>query len=215
MAEMTTNGAPTEGDALPGHPAAQPIETERTGLELYLKAVYGNGTGYAIAAFGKKPYLTSTGAYRHTTWREAYFPWPSQRGELVEKVLLEVAAGADVYVCPYLTRDKTRKKGRAVERRLIHADIDGAVPVEKVQALGGYAVASGTEGHGHVYVALSAPVDARQHEALCRGLGRYLEHADAKISDNDLLRPPGTLNHKSTVASPPGQPLLVRWLVKP
>ena len=86
--------------------------------------------------------------------------------------------------------------------------------VEKVQAVGGFAVASGSEGHGHAYIALSASVTTDQHEALCRAWGRHLVgRADAKVSDNDLLRPPGTYNRKPTVRG--GKPVPVRWLVKP
>ncbi|MGB0972436.1 MAG: hypothetical protein ACPGVG_15980 [Mycobacterium sp.] len=36
---------------------------------------------------------------------------------------------------------------------------------------------------------------------------------DSKISDNDLQRPPGTLNHKPTMAG--GEPTSVRWLIEP
>ena len=80
----------------------------------------------------------------------------------------------------------------------------------KVEAVDGYAVASGTGQHGHVYVALSRPVSATQLTALCRALGRYLGAADARIAENDVLRPPGTVNRKPTVRG--GEPVPVRWL---
>jgi hypothetical protein len=117
-------------------------------------------------------------------------------------------------VCPYLMWSDKRAKGAAVARPQVHADIDhGHLDGEKVRAIDGFAVASGTPGNGHVYVALTESVPAHWHRALCRGLGDYLGGADAKISENDVLRPPGTLNHKPTAAG--GDPAVVTWLVPP
>ena len=125
-----------------------------------------------------------------------------------------VAPRNDVYVCTNLMWSDKRAQGAAVTHTLIHADKDtGQLDPEKVRAIDGFAVASGTPGHGHVYVQLSEPVTAAQHRVLCRALGDYLGGADAKISDNDVLRPPGTLNHKPTVTG--GEPAAVEWLVRP
>jgi hypothetical protein len=87
--------------------------------------------------------------------------------------------------------------------------------IEKVKSIeGAFAVASGSPGHGHVYVRLSETIVGAEHDALSRALGSYLGSADvAKHSDNDLLRPPGTLNHKSAAAD--GEPTPVVWLIKP
>src|SRR5262249_10185582 len=43
--------------------------------------------------------------------------------------------------------------------------------------------------------------------------GAYLGHADAKIMPNDVLRPPGTLNHKGRARG--GQSAPVEWLIHP
>ena len=219
MTAMTTNGAaPGESAAPPADDlAAQPVEHQGIDLDAlnqFLDVVYADVTGYAFLAFGKDPYLDGNDKYKHGSWREASYTWPGQRAELVQRIVDEVAADADVYVCPYLMRGRERKKGQAVERRLVHADIDVPVPVEKVQAVGGFAVASGSTDHGHAYIALSAPVTTDQHEALCRAWGQHLVgKADAKVSDNDLLRPPGTYNRKPAVRG--NAPMPVRWLVEP
>jgi hypothetical protein len=108
-----------------------------------------------------------------------------------------------------------RRKGNAVSRLTVHADIDGELAIEKVKSIeGAFAVASGSPGHAHVYVPLSESITSAQHDALSKALGAYLGNADvAKHSDNDLLRPPGTLNHKSAAAG--GEPTPVVWLIKP
>jgi hypothetical protein len=214
---MTTpNGAPPEGNAPSTDLARQPIKDQRRAdAGRYVDTVFGDATGYVCGATGRNPYLSEKGKYTFPErgWNEFAFRWPEQREELVESIVGAADAKVDLFLCPYLRTDNNRKKGSAVDRRLVHADIDGALSPEKVQSVGGFAVDSGTEGHGHVYIALSAPVDVRQHEALCRALGRYLGHADAKVSDNDVLRPPGSVNRKPTARGMAASP--VRWLVEP
>ena len=109
------------------------------------------------------------------------------------------APTADVYACPYLMRNSRRAQGNSASRALVHADVDRELDPAAVTALGGFAIASGTPGHAHVYIPLSYTVTRAQHEMLCRALAEHLG-GDAKFSDNDLLRPPGTLNHKSAIA---------------
>ncbi|GAA1987166.1 hypothetical protein GCM10009817_30840 [Terrabacter lapilli] len=174
----------------------------------YLDAVFGESDGRAHLAVGSGQRLED-GKLRFRSWVQSSFAWPAERDLLARNVAQEAAAGADVYLCPYLMAGSGRAKGAAVERRKVHADVDGQLDLDRVDRLSGYAVASGSAGHGHVYVDLDRPVPAAHHEALCRALGRYLGDADAKISDNDLLRPPGTWNHK---AAPPRA---VAWRRKP
>jgi hypothetical protein len=177
--------------------------------------MFSDADGYVCGATGRDPYLSEKGKYTFPKrgWNEFSLRWPEQRDILVDTIVGAADAQVDLFLSPYLRRSPDRSKGNVVRRDRIHADIDGALSAEKVQAVGGFAVDSGTEGHGHVYVALSSPVDTRQHEALCRALGRYLGHADAKVSDNDVLRPPGSVNRKPTVRGMAASP--VRWLVKP
>ena len=107
----------------------------------------------------------------------------------------------DVYVCPYLMHGRKRAKGDAASRKLVHSDVDdGRLDLAVVRELGGFAIGSGTPGNGHVYVLLTHVVMPAQHELLRKGLAAYLGGDMAKISDNDLLRPPGTFNFKPTVA---------------
>lgn len=60
---------------------------------------------------------------------------------------------------------------------------------------------------------LTESVPLQQHEVLCRGLRDYLGVRDAKVSDNDVLRPPGTLNHKGRPRGSESTP--VEWLIRP
>jgi putative DNA primase/helicase len=191
----------------------------------YLKACCADGAeGYVHVGVGYGPHINDKGKYGHKWFEPKVFHWPGEAEKAVE-FILGASQNADVWVCPNLllhdwiveggNKKTGRRKGDAVSLVTVHADIDGQVDIEKVTSIeGAFAVASGSPGHAHVYVPLSEPITGAQHDALSKALGAYLGNADvAKHSDNDLLRPPGTLNHKLAAAG--GEPTPVVWQVKP
>jgi putative DNA primase/helicase len=197
------------------------LRHDRDGLSEYLHEVFGDDSmGYVHVAAGIGGYFDDAGTYSFKAdadrpdakWVPRVYSWPDQADALAAALGSNVDA-YDLYVCPYLMRGKKRTPSEALTLTKIHADIDGDCDLDKVADLGGWAVSSGTPGHAHVYVALAEPIPLHWHEALCRGLGTYLGHADAKIRPNDVLRPPGTLNHKSRARGHASSP--VDWLIKP
>lgn len=186
-----------------------------TDLEVYLDAVLGDTEGFLHTAVGIGPYFNQRGKYTHRRWTERHYPWPGKRAQAVTN-MLAAAEDCDVYCCPYLMVADKRAQGAAAAHRITHADIDGGLfDADKARQIGAFAVGSGSPGNAHVYTALSKSVPAHWHKVLCRGLGAYLGAKDSKISDNDVLRPPGTLNHKARVRAAGGQPTPVEWLVRP
>jgi hypothetical protein len=212
------------GQSMPFAAARQADEREAD-LRFYLDTCCRDIEGWLHVGIGYRPFVNAAGKYRHAEFVPGAVRWPDEANGTIALLLAE-SEHADVWVCPYLmthgvirTKDGKRKtgraKGQAVSRRTVHSDIDrepfDSAKAEKLAAMGGFAIASGSPGNAHVYVPLSAPVSVDQHEALCVALGKYIGGADpGKHSDNDLLRPPGTLNHKPTVlcAEPPAR---VRW----
>jgi hypothetical protein len=190
----------------------------------YLEACCGDSEpGWLHVGVGHGPHFNDSGKYVHERFEPKPFLWPDQADKAIEFIIDE-SQSADVWLCPSLMlhdwvledgKIKTgRRKGKAVSRLTVHADIDGTCDVAKVESIeGAFAVASGSPGHAHVYVRLGTPITSGQHDRLGKALGAYIGNADAKYSDNDLLRPPGTLNHKSAAAG--GEPTLVVWLIKP
>lgn len=180
----------------------------------YLNACLGDTQGRLHIAIGSGGHLTEAGKYAFDNFVGSHFAWPAEADQAV-RAMLASAPDSDVYVCPYLMHADKRTPAAAVARDLVHADIDhGGLDLDKVRALDGcFAVASGTLGNGHVYVTLTQSVPANWHKLLCRGLADYLGGGDAKNSANDVLRPPGTFNHKPT--SKGGAPTPVQWLVRP
>ena len=180
---------------------------------LLCNALYGSTVGKAHISVGIEPHLNTAGKYTHKSLIPTVFEWPSEAEQFAREIQRE-SSTADVYLCPYLMHGGKRAKGAAVERRIVHCDYDGDIDLGRVRELGGFAVASGTPGHAQVYISLTDPVTAAHHEILCKALGGYLGgDADSKISDNDLMRPTGTWNHKPTVDG--REPAAVEWLIRP
>ncbi len=179
----------------------------------FLGACFGDSTGRLHVGVGSGPHLADNGKYAHKAFSQHHFAWPDE-ARLAQREIQRASHESDVYVCPYLMWADKRTPAAAVALRLVHTDIDhGQLDPEKVQQLpGAFAVSSGTPGNGHVYVPLAAALTAPQHRTLCKALGAYLGGGE-KISANDLLRPPGTLNHKPAATG--GLPAMVTWLVPP
>lgn len=183
-------------------------DTPQDQLDAYLKAVFPGGATGTLHWASNVP-----GSRRKTDWIENPAAWPAVR-EVVTAEMIKQSSRLDVYVCPYLGTTRKRTKGKAAARWVIHTDVDKAdLDAAKVRELGGFAVSSGTEGHAHVYVPLAEPVSEEVHTVLCKKLCAVFGGDKPKHSDNDVLRPPGTLNHKATLNG--GEPTPVEWLVRP
>ncbi len=179
----------------------------------HLAAVFGDTAGRAHMSIGSGPYLDDRGAYKYADFSSHHFAWPDEAA-LLEREILRAAHDGDVYLCPYLMHGDKRTPGGTVVRRILHADVDnGALDLGAVRQLGGWVVASGSPGNGHVYLHLTESIPAHWHKALELGLVAYLG-ADNKNSTNDLLRPPGTLNHKAPTHGQ-GDARPVRFLIAP
>ena len=131
-------------------------------LRAYFEAVYGASIGRAHMTVGSGPRLTDRHRYDFAAFTSSSFAWPDQADALVHAILHANAAGeTDVYVCPNLMQGSSRTKGGAVARWTVHADVDDDLDLCKVRQVGGWAVASGSEGHGQVYVTLTDSVPRR------------------------------------------------------
>lgn len=199
------------------------------GAREYLSALFAEPVdgGKVLLPTGSKPFVNDSGKVRHHRWNEdprfaagiaefRHSSHPEMLDDLALAIVQAADDGSDVYVCPY-RHPVGRRKGGAVDRRRVHADVDGPLDLAAVRGLDGFAVGSGTAHNGHAYLELTAEVTVDEHEALCRAFARRVggAYADlAKCSDNDVLRPPGSLNHKPRVRGE-GPPAPVVWLIRP
>ena len=217
---MTANetATPAHGVAAPTNPSPlvstdAPDDTRAADIRDFLSACYGDLAGRAHYATPQGPSVSDTGKYRHQLWKEHHLAWPEDGNRLSEIIAAQALLG-DVYCAPYLMHARHRTPGAVVARILLHVDVDDEVDPQRVIDLGGFAVSSGTRGGAHIYVPLSQPITGTQHALLEDRLRTHFA-ADSKISTNDLMRPPGTLNFKPTVFAPGAPPAPVTWLVRP
>jgi putative DNA primase/helicase len=205
--------------------AATSADARRSDIREYLNAVFGETKGVAFFSAGIAGYINAHGRYQFDTdpedhpkarWLERTCVWPDKAGVMAQ-ALAKGSDNDDIYICPYLMISRRKRTpANAVPASLdkVHSDIDrDDWPPDKLTDLGGWAASTGTPGHAHVYVDLARPVPLHQHTALCRALGAHLGGADSKIKPNDVLRPPGTWNHKQRARGGESSP--VEWLIRP
>jgi hypothetical protein len=168
---------------------AMPVNREG---ESFLDALYGRNKGYVAVA-------AKNGA--GGVWTEQVFSWPDDAPIVMDWAAAN--ASGDVFICPALRRSPGRVKGDGAHLEWLWADVDYQdVPTDKrdlvrarIDKTATMLVKSGTGDNVHVYVRLKQPATIDIWKRLNAGLRAYL-HADAKHTDNALLRLPGTINHK-------------------
>lgn len=157
----------------------------------FFEFLYGDGTGYVAA-----PTLDRTTG----EWQEHFFAWPSQKAELAAHTLT-AAPTKDVYYSPALLSDRSVNKQFFASAGVAWCEFDGQTPSS--DDLAGlpepsWRIQSSSAGHEHWLWKLDEPVtDCGTIEGINRKLARRLG-ADATGWDaTQVLRAPGTLNHKS------------------
>jgi len=183
---------------------------------IFYEALFGNAEGYAHFAVGRGAKTNGSGQYSFRAWESKAFLWPASADQALAYANSVLASHQpdDLYVCPNLLLTSARKKGTAVCRRLLHVDADDGVDPSRLAELRGFAVSSGTPSHAHIFVPLSEDVPRGQYDLLMNGVRNHFR-GDNKISDNDLLRPVGSKNHKAAVLHGLDKPYVAEWLVKP
>jgi hypothetical protein len=138
--------------------------------------------------------------HRPGAFRQSFFSWPDELDAAVTSAEAAVGRGHDVYVCPHpRTERKRRKRTGAEHGALLWADLDGDAPdasVRRVRDAGAVLVDSGSPGHFHAYLRLAGTATRDQVETMNNQLATALG-ADAKWSNESLLRLAGTRNFKS------------------
>jgi hypothetical protein len=168
-------------------------------------AVLEQSDQYLGMLFGDHPGYVAT-ALKHTSggWDEQTWEWPAQRADIYAWARANRRV-ADVFICPALRGSATRTKGDGAHLQWLWADVDFQdIPTKRhpeimrrIAELATFTVKSGTGDNVHVYVKLARITTLDVWRRLNLGLRQWLS-ADAKHTDNALLRLPGTLNHKDT-----------------
>ena len=167
-------------------------ELGETNTVLLWQHIYGDVAGLLGLFSGLR--RLGAGSKKLDEPRTAYFGWPKEREQACAWALHEAAAGREVYHCAHLLKARRRVKVNAAPLLACYVDADGAKPqpgMPKPTAL----VASSPHRE-QLYWLLTRPVPPELGERLNLRLA-YAMGADSSGWDlTQLLRPPGTRNHK-------------------
>ena len=163
------------------------------------RSLYGGGDagGYVGLFCGVR---AAPGSGRLLNPRSAYFGYPWQLREAEAWCLARSAEGREAYFCAHLLTARRRTKGHAAPVLALWADADGSDPPAGAPEL--TAVVESSPGRRHLFWRLSRPLRLSGAEALNRRLSRAVGVDPSGRDLGQLLRPPGTRNHKYSPASP-------------
>lgn len=143
-------------------------------------------------------------------WTKIFFKWPEQKENVIKYSLVTSAKGLEVFCAPAIFKETRATKDAVKGSFVLWADFDGNAPAEWPATLatlpqdGSPAVPpptmrvqSSKEGNEHVYWKLNKFCeDVGQIEDRNRAIA-YILRTDVSGWDcNQILRPPGTVNHK-------------------
>jgi hypothetical protein len=157
-------------------------------LESFFQYLYGDETGYIYCA------TKSPSTYE---WNQFFFSWPNESGKAY-KFIQQVRSSAEVYMAPALfTAPGDSHKEFVKGASVVWVEFDGNVPTD-LQGVPDPTcrIRSSGEQNEHWYWKLDRVLAADELERINRAL-TYKFGADSSGWDaNQVLRPPGTFNHK-------------------
>lgn len=152
----------------------------------FFKVIYGESVGFMYVAT-KEP---------GGEFSQEFYEYPNEVGRAVS-FIKENAPNREVYYAPALFADRRATKENVSESRVVWVEFDGNCPED----IGDFPepsirIRSSGDKHEHWYWLLDSPIDAEYIERINRGI-TYQFSADTSGWDaNQILRPPGTFNHK-------------------
>jgi hypothetical protein len=165
--------------------------------------IFGGQRGYLCLFSGHR---TEGDELENTESR--YFMFPNQAEEAARYAAEESATGREAYFCAHLLRARRRVKENAEAIATLWCELDGAeVPNGQLKPT---AVVESSPGRYHVYWRLTNAVSPEAAEQLNRRLARQVGADTSGFDLTQLLRVPGTVNHKY-----PDQPVVRLLNIEP
>jgi hypothetical protein len=158
----------------------------------FLTLLFGGETGYVYTATRNPRLEFDNPEY----WKQEFFEWPNQ-ADIIVAHLKRASPEYDTYIAPALFSAPDSKKQFVKGANVAWVDFDSGLPSDLTNCPSPSAVVESSNGKQHWYWRLdSFESDIKQIERLNRGLA-YMLGADVSGWDaNQVLRPPGTRNHK-------------------
>jgi hypothetical protein len=134
------------------------------------------------------------GEIPNRTIDENFFNYPGATETAAQWALEKSAEGREVYFCTHLLTAAKRAKGNASAVLALWADLDGT-PLPNSELIPTAVVESSPE-HYHPYWRLTDPIPPEVAERLNKRLAREIGADPSGFDLTQLLRVPGTANHK-------------------
>lgn len=188
MAEHQAHDIPlrSEGGAYTEQPQAEALILP----SLVWQAIYGARPGFVALFSGARP---RPGAKLERV-RETYFAWPREIPSALAWVAGEVGEERELYQCSHLTTRWRRRKEDAAPLASLYVDLDSGqlpptIPPPTV-------IIQSSPGRLQCYWRLTTPVPPAEGEASNRRLAAATGADPSGWDLSQLLRIPGTRNHK-------------------
>ena len=152
-------------------------------LEKFTNLIFGSQKGYVYSPV------------KNDIWKQRFFVWPDERTELHDWILTESFSG-DVYLSPVLYKERRAVKSSVKSSQVVWVEFDGerelVFPEElKPTAL----IQTSSSTHVHAYWRIDSS-DVSTIEDINRRLTFFFGADSSGWDATQLLRPPGTFNHK-------------------
>lgn len=154
------------------------------------QAIYGPGPGFVALFSGLRPHPTA----KLTLVREAYFGWPGELAAARAWIAREATKERDLYHCSHLVTRWRRRKEDAAPLSSLYVDLDTGMPSAPLVAPS--VTVESSPGRYQAYFRLTRPIRPEAGEALNRRLAYALGADPSGYDLTQLLRIPGTVNHK-------------------
>ena len=181
-----------------GKALALELQSDAGQLTDFFRELYQDQTGYVYLGLKESSNGTSPPKFD-----QAFFEWPGELPGLLSRINSE-APTKEVYFAPALFSERDAHKANVKGSYCVWAEFDGKVPeISELENKGipnpSIRVRSSNEGHEHWYWLseqwLSIPEIEHINRRVTYALGADVSGWDA----NQILRPPGTRNHKRGV----------------
>lgn len=157
----------------------------------FYEFLFDDREGYVHAATKENSSGLNAGA-----WKEHFFKWPTQKEDLVRFTNVNKSR-RDVYVAPSLFREREAIKENVIGANVVWVELDDPAPsnVDSIPAPT-CRIASGGSGHEHWYWKIEQVLNSDQLDLVNRALTHLLDADPSGWDSTQVLRPPGTYNHK-------------------
>jgi hypothetical protein len=133
------------------------------------------------------------------SWESEFFAWPAQKSALLDHITVNGQHG-DVYLCPSVFSKKEAKKSSFKSSNVVWVEFDGKEKIDFLDIPRPNAIVqSSSDTHLHCYWRIDTLSDANSIEQINRRLTYYLQADSSGWDATQLLRPPGTINHKRSL----------------